>query len=626
MKIFIWVIICFSVLFAGCYNYVNDITLVAELPKTEYYSIDGLLIDIGIIYNTRNLIIGSYPYNKRWCVFNGNTYWEVEWEILDEIAGEAGIMLPKDMLLPNESKAVPFLIFMDKYSFYILLAAAVIIAIILFNISKYRFKKLKPYTADLNKRNAATVIFDGHYTIQKYNDKPVKWSVSLARAFSILLPQGDCVFVFDLSVVTSSGKSGFSRFLASLGYLLRVVYNLLIARSNEAEGYYRNKTTVSGHIVHGIIEAGKTYFLRSFLDDSGSKDSMTTLIVEVKETDVKEYLSSPGIWRASCINTAQAYDLRGLIYTGRGQYDLAIADFDQVIQKKPNDVLAYDHRGNAYLRKGNFDRAIEDYNQGIRLDPNYATAYDHRADAYYRKGNFDRAIEDYNREIQLTPFCALAYDHRGNAYYRKGNYDRAIEDYNQAIQLNPNDAFAYNDLGNAYFGKLDNKRAAEEYSKAIQLKPNIAVFHKNRAHAYFRIGNFDRAIEDYTQAIQLNPNDAVSINSRGRSYNAKRDYDNALIDFDKAIQLNQNDPFFYDDRGYTYHCKGNFERAIDDYTKAILLSPKYAYAYNDRGNSYKALSDFDRAIADYSEAARLDPNNETYKKNLNNALQSKGNV
>jgi tetratricopeptide (TPR) repeat protein len=69
-----------------------------------------------------------------------------------------------------------------------------------------------------------------------------------------------------------------------------------------------------------------------------------------------------------------------------GDYDKALADFNQAIQLDPTYVFAYNNRGNVYLHKGDYDKAIADYDKAIQLDPKYAGAYDNRVKAYKVKG------------------------------------------------------------------------------------------------------------------------------------------------------------------------------------------------------------------------------------------------
>ena len=111
---------------------------------------------------------------------------------------------------------------------------------------------------------------------------------------------------------------------------------------------------------------------------------------------------------------------------------------------------AYYNRGIAYGAKGDYDRAIADFNEAIRLDPKSARAYGNRGNDYLAKGDYDHAIADYNEVIRLDPKSARAYNNRGGAYSAKGDRDRAIADHSEAIRLDPKYSLAYNSRGNAY--------------------------------------------------------------------------------------------------------------------------------------------------------------------------------
>ena len=160
-------------------------------------------------------------------------------------------------------------------------------------------------------------------------------------------------------------------------------------------------------------------------------------------------------------NRANAY------YDDKGDYDRAIADYDQVIRLDPKHALAYSYRGSAYRHKGEYDRAIADFDQAIKLDPKSVYAYNNRGNVYYLKGEHDRAIADYDQTIRLDPKHVAAHNNRGNAYFDKREYDRAIADYGQAIRLDPLYTAAYAGRGLAYEEKGDEARARADFNGAL---------------------------------------------------------------------------------------------------------------------------------------------------------------
>ena len=90
----------------------------------------------------------------------------------------------------------------------------------------------------------------------------------------------------------------------------------------------------------------------------------------------------------------------------RGSDDEKIVGCGILIKQNPRRQdahAAYHNRGKAWSEKGDYDKAIADYNEAIRLDPKFAIAYHNRGGAWGSKGDYDKAIADYNEVIRLDP-------------------------------------------------------------------------------------------------------------------------------------------------------------------------------------------------------------------------------
>ena len=201
---------------------------------------------------------------------------------------------------------------------------------------------------------------------------------------------------------------------------------------------------------------------------------------------------------ASHPDDAGAYKQRGRAYSGTGDYDRAIADFDQAIKLARDDAPSYGMRGAAYWLVGDFDRAIADANESIRLAPRDAAGYRVRGLVYVSKSEsyteaflkslradfddviktLDAAIADFDEAIKIAP-TDEDYSGRGYLYYKKGDFARAVADLTQAIRLNPSSVAAHARRGEVCEARGERAKAIEDYNKAAAL-PAKAKWERDR--------------------------------------------------------------------------------------------------------------------------------------------------
>jgi len=128
---------------------------------------------------------------------------------------------------------------------------------------------------------------------------------------------------------------------------------------------------------------------------------------------------------------------RAYAHHAKGNYDDAIADYDQAKRLNPKDAPTYNNRGNAYSKKGDYEHAIADYEQAIGLNPKDPSPYNNRGNARAKNKDRDGAIADYTRAIELKPDYATAYYNRAMMKKEKGDAAGADADFKQAQKLNP---------------------------------------------------------------------------------------------------------------------------------------------------------------------------------------------
>jgi tetratricopeptide (TPR) repeat protein len=122
---------------------------------------------------------------------------------------------------------------------------------------------------------------------------------------------------------------------------------------------------------------------------------------------MRAYLLIIGLMAASC----------GAAFAGAGDdcdqendQDLSVRGCTLIIEgrAKGSKAAAYNNRGFAYSTKGNYELAMADYDQAIRLNPHYAMAYLNRCWANSSRARYGLAISDCGNAIRFDPLNANA--------------------------------------------------------------------------------------------------------------------------------------------------------------------------------------------------------------------------
>jgi tetratricopeptide (TPR) repeat protein len=232
-----------------------------------------------------------------------------------------------------------------------------------------------------------------------------------------------------------------------------------------------------------------------------------------------------------------------------GDYEGAISDLTSAIRhhqaqavtvetsaeppSKPSAYLwvvrYFIHRGLARERTGDFQRALADYNEAIRLDPSDPAAHFNRANVWFQQLQFEQAIDGYTQVIALEGDDARAYRNRGWARFHNQQYDQAAEDSEIAIRLDSQNPIAYD--ASAWLRAtcpVDSMRsgdkAMELATKACELTDwKNASYLATLAAGYAESGEFETAVKWQRKALSMIPEmDGAQARSRLEEYVSRR--------------------------------------------------------------------------------------------------------
>jgi len=88
-------------------------------------------------------------------------------------------------------------------------------------------------------------------------------------------------------------------------------------------------------------------------------------------------------------------NLRGISYERKGQDDLALADYDLALQKRPTFGVPYNNRGTIQVHRKALQSALDDFNLSIKYAPKFLLGYTNRARLRTVSKDFDGALADY---------------------------------------------------------------------------------------------------------------------------------------------------------------------------------------------------------------------------------------
>jgi tetratricopeptide (TPR) repeat protein len=101
------------------------------------------------------------------------------------------------------------------------------------------------------------------------------------------------------------------------------------------------------------------------------------------------------------------------------------------------EVAKVFQQGKTYYQSGQFDMAIVQFNRVLNLDRSYPRVYEMRGEAYFKLGSYQQAVQDYSKAIRRSPLNAELYNSAGVAAAKLTRYPMALWYFEQALAIDP---------------------------------------------------------------------------------------------------------------------------------------------------------------------------------------------
>jgi serine/threonine protein kinase/tetratricopeptide (TPR) repeat protein len=268
------------------------------------------------------------------------------------------------------------------------------------------------------------------------------------------------------------------------------------------------------------------------------------------------------------------------IRSGGNNPPSAVASKDEAIEalKKatlinPNSLVNQNELGKAYLQSGDYQKALACFNQMTSIDPNNYLGHMNKAVAYFDLARYDESIVEFRKTLNLQP-NADVYSNLGTASFYLKRYADAINFSERAAEMHPNDEVVVGNLADAYFWSGQKKKAMDDY---------------------------DRAIDLATKALGDNPKDANVLGDLARYYAKKGEIQLADYYITQAQLDRPSDPFLIYEEAVVKAATGRQKQAIPLLRSAFEkgVSPEMAKLDPEFG-TLKGSPEFEQLVNGFS--------------------------
>ncbi|MCP4547597.1 MAG: protein kinase [bacterium] len=270
---------------------------------------------------------------------------------------------------------------------------------------------------------------------------------------------------------------------------------------------------------------------------------------------------------------------RGLVLTGAGRYDEAIASFERVLELDARNADAFRELGCVYRVTSRPERAEAILRQAIELRPDDWLGYEELGLLQFRVGAYDSAAARFGDIIELTPDNYIGHAWLGGVCQMiPGREDEGAEHLRRSIAINPNSA-AYNNLGYHYSRSGLVAEAAEAFRRSTELNPNDYRVWGNLGSQYDRLpgmaakaeSSFRHAVELAEEQLAVNPDDTGVFGPLGSYYVELQEREKGKALLERLLLLAPDDVNQLFQAGHTFEQLGMRERALECLGRALEL-------------------------------------------------------
>ena len=337
--------------------------------------------------------------------------------------------------------------------------------------------------------------------------------------------------------LSKSGRSAeaityLTRITALKRYIKEDFYYLGEAYANDQQWLKAAQSFKEGADLRGTDPNGYFYWATMLFNADKLNEAFDAY---VKARSVDHSVSHSGTFRY----VAEIHRLRGMS-------DKALAAYQSLLQREPNDVEALFQAGYISFKLEQLDPAKDHFRKLTAVDPKHAGGAANLAalEARYNEKYVDRKEKTpgitLREVVQANPNSVEAHVNLGAQLITEGVYPEALTILERAVSLRPNSAAAQYNLGLAQIKNKKYEEAITSNRKALELNPEWADAYNNLGLAYAGVSRWKEAVTAYSEAMRLVPKYAGALFNLGIAHLGLKQISTAKEVAARLRELNHN--------------------------------------------------------------------------------------
>ncbi|UCE19667.1 MAG: tetratricopeptide repeat protein [Gemmatimonadota bacterium] len=284
---------------------------------------------------------------------------------------------------------------------------------------------------------------------------------------------------------------------------------------------------------------------QAYLVVDNSKNAAENFSLLVERYPASNYAQQVQSQQADLLTSELSYDWTSyttfqsaMVLGQTGQYEEALARFDEVIKIKPNTPMAtgatiqkhlieYRKTGDAAAlmekltpdrekypyglagvpqdRLNSFLGGIVSTQEALQSTPDDVGLYVRLSQFYYQTQAFKPGVEVLKKAIEIAPNTPNACNMLGYCYLGAQEYDEALSAFQKLIEINPKNPNSYDSMAEGCYQKGDTTMAIHFYQKSLATDSSFTNPYFMLGRIFHELDNKEKAVEHLEKYLELDP-------------------------------------------------------------------------------------------------------------------------